>query len=206
MSAIVDRIDNGDNYNEDDARRYFNELIDIVYIHAPKYHDDDDDDDDEDDHNQDANDQDANDRLLMGRLERVAENTGSVLLPFNRTIGFIGVNDYLSLQILYLICYFKGNTEPFNYEFSEYNFIRRYVNFIENEYAQDISLPIESELLTGSAFRGGRQHDRFVDNFKNLFNALFGRDPEYDLTQYFTDVTRREVTIPNSWKTTLKTA
>jgi hypothetical protein len=32
MSAIVDRIDNGDNYNEDDARRYFNELIDIVYI------------------------------------------------------------------------------------------------------------------------------------------------------------------------------
>jgi hypothetical protein len=71
MSAIVDRIDNGDNYNEDDARRYFNELIDIVYIHAPqKYHDDDDDDDDEDDHNQDANDQDANDRLLMGRLER----------------------------------------------------------------------------------------------------------------------------------------
>jgi hypothetical protein len=69
MSAIVDRIDNGDNYNEDDARRYFNELIDIVYIHAPKYHDDDDDDDDEDDHNQDANDQDANDRLLIGRLE-----------------------------------------------------------------------------------------------------------------------------------------
>jgi hypothetical protein len=65
------------------------------------------------------------------------------------------------------------------------------VNFIENEYAQDISLPIESELLTGSAFRGGRQHDGFVDNFKNLFNALFGRDPEYDLTQYFTDVTRR---------------
>jgi hypothetical protein len=52
---------------------------------------------------------------------------------------------------------FKGNTEPFNYEFSEYNFIRRYVNFIENEYAQDISLPIESELLTGSAFRGGRR-------------------------------------------------
>jgi hypothetical protein len=36
MSAIVDRIDNGDNYNEDDARRYFNELIDIVYIHAPQ--------------------------------------------------------------------------------------------------------------------------------------------------------------------------
>jgi hypothetical protein len=33
MSAIVDRIDNGDNYNEDDARRYFNELIDIV--HSP---------------------------------------------------------------------------------------------------------------------------------------------------------------------------
>jgi hypothetical protein len=139
-----------------------------VYItFPPKYHDDDDD----DDHNQDANDQDANDRLLIGRLREVAENTGSVLLPFNRTIGFIGVNDYLSLQILYLICYFKGNTEPFNYEFSEYNFIRRYVNFIENEYAQDISLPIESELLTGSAFRGGRQHDR-VDNFKNLFNAL----------------------------------
>jgi hypothetical protein len=36
MSAIVDRIDNGDNYNEDDARRYFNELIDIVYIPPPK--------------------------------------------------------------------------------------------------------------------------------------------------------------------------
>jgi hypothetical protein len=64
MSAIVDRIDNGDNYNEDDARRYFNELIDIVHSRPPKYHDDDDDDDDEDDHNQDANDQDANDRLL----------------------------------------------------------------------------------------------------------------------------------------------
>jgi hypothetical protein len=60
-------------------------------------------------------------------------------------------------------------------------------------------------IINGSAFRGGRQHG-FVDNFKNLFNALFGRDPEYDLTQYFTDVTRREVTIPNSWKTTLKTA
>jgi hypothetical protein len=104
MSAIVDRIDNGDNYNEDDARHYFNELIDIVYIHAPKYHDDDDDDDDEDDHNQDANDQDANDRLLMDDWREVAENTGSVLLPFNRTIGFIGVNDYLSkYYILYVI-------------------------------------------------------------------------------------------------------
>jgi hypothetical protein len=69
MSAIVDRIDNGDNYNER-RRRYFNELIDIVYIHAPQKYHDDDDDDDEDDHNQDANDQDANDRLLIGRLER----------------------------------------------------------------------------------------------------------------------------------------
>jgi hypothetical protein len=35
MSAIVDRIDNGDNYNEDDARRYFNELIDIVHSRPP---------------------------------------------------------------------------------------------------------------------------------------------------------------------------
>jgi hypothetical protein len=68
---------------------------------------------------------------------------------------------------------------------------------------QDISLPIESELLTGSAFRGGRQHDGFVDNFK-ICSTLWA-DPEYDLTQYFTDVTRR-VAIPNSWKTTLKTA
>jgi hypothetical protein len=49
---------------------------------------------------------------------------------------------------------------------------------------------IESELLTGSAFRGGRQHDGFVDNFKKCSTLYLG-DPEYDLTQYFTDVTRR---------------
>jgi hypothetical protein len=67
-----------------------------------------------------------------------------------------------------------------------------------------IFLLIESELLTGQLSAVDDSTTGSLIILKSVQRFL-GRDPEYDLTQYFTDVTRR-VTIPNSWKTTLKTA
>lgn len=158
-----------DNYNQENARLHFNTLMDIICKcnhHTQDYY----------------NHVDLTGQFSQYVIENNNKNVGP-LAPFMNIIRHIKLDDKVSLHHLYFICYFKREFEIFKYEFSEYNFIRRYVNFIENEYVP--YGPVEIEHITG-----------FVDNFKDLFIALFGREPDSGLIDTFQHITQRIVIFP----------
>lgn len=105
-----------DAYNEYDARRYFNEFIDIVCRHK-------------------------NRPDLVGRFDELintnAINNGDYQNPlddinFELNEPFV---DFHSLKLFYVLCYFNGRAGIYNLSNLQHNFIIAYTNFIKTEYS-----------------------------------------------------------------------
>jgi hypothetical protein len=140
-----------------EARQYFNEFIDIMFIHN-------------------------NNRNAVGQFAMLVESNkeedGNFIKPIEDIIyNFKSFSKTNWIITLYVLCYLGESIEDYEFTFSERSFMEMYMRIINNEYGKG-GRDMNHEILAD-----------FADNFKNLFIALFGKEPNNGILDIFEDIT-----------------